>query len=324
MVLIESNCNPVFSSTAAEGAICATVVLSSSGNLLPRSDRAALSWLISLKNTAYYGCCPPHDQTALSYIRAAGIQEVLSPDAIPAGLVICGQGGGPFSDELFLAKLAIQLRAEWVLEVLQFARQGQHWEIVRDLGRGEREKLRLPLPLVLGISSNAANLKYFSRRRRASTVSSAQVDSGSPLIADSDKPDWQPLRQRPKTSQLAGKIAGSAQARMENAFGIASLAKHQVGDSSEQLIQGTPQECAAHLIRYLAHVGILEPRRFGSINDLSQLPPDMGAESPAAAVEPDLAAAPIVSGAQPTRFDRCPRLLTGVASPRYPRPYPND
>jgi len=321
MVLTEFHSNPVSPSTAAEGPICATVVVSSLGNLLPRSDRAALSWLISQKNTVNYACCPPHDQTALSFIRGAGIQEVLSPDAIPAGLVICGQGGGPFSDELFLAKLAIQLRAEWVLEVLQFAWQGQHLEIVRDLGRGEREKLQLPLSLVLGISSQAANLKYISRYRRATAVPAAKVDSGSPLIAGSDKPDWQPLRQRPKTSQLAGKIAGSAQARMENAFGIASLAKHQVENSSEPLIQGTPQECATHLVRYLAHAGILEPRRFGSISDLPQ-PPTQQTESLAAA--PALTAPPNVSDALPTRFDRRPRLLTGVASPRYPQPYPND
>lgn len=251
-----------------------TILLASENQAISRSDRAAVDLGLRMSTGTVAACCLSEDQIAMQYALAAGVNEIVGLDGLQTGLICCGIDGGVFANEIFLAKLALRFQAELIFDVLSAERRQHQIIVIRDLGRGVREQLRLPLPVILAISSQAPITTYVSRYRQISAnvlqaVTDDRVSRDSSTI--SDQPiDWQPIRNRPKTVQVAAKTQGSAQSRMEDLFGLSSLNQTTSNDSPEKknsdrnVISADPEVAADHLIRYLIHGGFLDRNRFSS------------------------------------------------------------
>lgn len=232
------------------------VLIDSSEITLSRSDRAAVEHALRIapQRAGVSICCPSSNQAVIRYAMAAGLGQLVSLQQLDVDLVVCGLGGLGLDGELTAARLANQLRAHLVLEVLDSTRKGNRLEVVRQLHRGEKEILLIPLPVVLVMSESATSRSYVSRYRQASialTESMHQSNLTKPGIR------WDTVRPRTKTSGLTKKTDGGAQERLCAAFGIANISpKVMSSDGSE--IPVDPEECAVQLVRYLAHYGLID------------------------------------------------------------------
>lgn len=249
-----------------------TILIASEKQAISRSSRAAVDLGLRTSIGPVIACCLAEDQVAMRYALAAGIGQIVGIADLRPGVIFCGLGGGPFSDELFLAKLSTRLHAELILDVLSVQREKNDFQIIRDLGRGLRERLHLRHPVVLGVSDQTPIQNYVSRHRQKSVII-PQVPENEPnailqSMLENQTADWQPIRQRPKTVQVAVKTKGSAKSRMEDAFGLSSLNRKSEPDddnsqaADQHIISANPDMAADHLIRYLANGGFLDHRLF--------------------------------------------------------------
>jgi len=231
---------------------------------LSRSDRAAVERAIDSKLGSVSVCCPSGDDVALRYAVAAGACGSVSLSSIQPGLVLFGLGGMGNRAELLPAHLACAHSAGLILEVLEFTVLGSRIDIVRDLGRGEREFLSMSLPVVALMSNSAPTRKYVSRYRQQvarlpeTACGGVEIDWVDSSMDDGQQGSWQPFRPRTRTTDLAKKTAAGARDRLFETFGLTGLSRPS--EASEEMVAITGVEnCVMHLLRYLKHHGLMEP-----------------------------------------------------------------
>ena len=241
-----------------------TIVIDTTNGILSGSDRAAVERAINLidgqRDASVAVCCPSGDPQAIRFALAAGASHVVSLSDLSSGLVLFGIGGTGIGGDLLPAKIASKQSAELILEVLDFQVTNDQVEALRDAGRGEKESLTVALPVVMVMSNKVPTHKYISRFRQQSVRLPAIPSAQSP-VADTplfEMTQWQPLRPRTKTVDLAQKTSGSAQSRMFSTFGLADV--KSTGDQADDSSVFTDvDDCVTHLMRYLAHNGFLGP-----------------------------------------------------------------
>ncbi len=267
------------------------------------ADRAAVAFAVGRfgGDVRGYGA----GEVTYRYLAAAGIQSawLSRPTAIDFQLALVGT-----CDDLLPAALAEARRGALVLDVLDVVIADDHLLVTRDLGRGERELLRVRGPAVLGLSDAAPSDLYVSRHRRA-RVSVPVRDT----IATEAQSDWRPVRPRTRTADIAAKTAGSATERSMAVFG---LAEQQASDAAN-VLAADPGTCAQHLLRYLAHHGFIERADAPQADDAVPLREDRVARADPVAAMGRTVDVPITP-----RIARGPRPLHGPMPGTARRPVP--
>ncbi|MCE9592292.1 MAG: hypothetical protein K8S99_17435 [Planctomycetes bacterium] len=283
--------------------------------VLPGSDRAAAAVAKQMARGPFHAAARGGDVEAMRYALASGARSVGLLDAdthTDFDIALIGSGGcGELGDTL-PATLAETRGAALVFEVLAAEITGEALRVTRDLGRGAREVLRVTPPAVLVMSGDAPRGGYVSRHR----LRSINLSLMPPPLALSDEAaptDWEHVRPRTRTTDLAARTGGPATARMQNVFGITESIAAPA--ESSNLITADAATCARHLLRYLAHHGFIT-RKMEPVTD---------APEPAAQSTTNLATTPTraASGLSLThRLARSPRPVdqpvTGIT--RRPRP----
>ena len=205
------------------------------------------------------------------------------------------------------------------LTSLEFEPSEGDLRVTRDLGGGRLEHLCLPFPIVLTMSDQAVTPLYVSqfRQLRVTTrVAQASQERDEPRT-NPPTSDWQPLRPRTHTNDLARKTSGDAHLRMFETFGLSDPAEHT---RDECIISDDPENCAAHLIRYLAHHEFIDSACAPDVSvtekvdlNLSKMPPTTQTQRPSQPTSPKLARGP-----RPLGYDS-PANLRGPFSVRSDR-----
>lgn len=240
--------------------IRSVVIVDRIDSSLPKSDRAAVGLAIRELGNDVSVCSPQRDDVALRYALAAGATGLVSLEDSEADVFLFGRGGAGPSGDLRPARLAVSRKINLVLEVLEFSKQADGLHVIRDLGRGSREIVKLAFPVVLVISDNANIPGYVSRYRQMKATTKLPAKAVLETAPSNSLP-WQQLRPRPKTADLASKAAGDAKHRMFTAFGLAGDSS---SDASGHVISSDPETCASQLVRYLAHFGFIDSRFAGA------------------------------------------------------------
>jgi hypothetical protein len=137
--------------------------------------------------------------------------------------------------------------------VLDVVPEGTGLTVIRDLGRGSREVLRLHSPAVLGIAEEAVQLLYVSRYRRqrvqwsCHTTATASPAAAFPAMHHT----WEPVRPRVKSGAVIASTSGTASARRQALFGMTPEA-HSDAERAHVIVADATT-CAQYLLRFLGH-----------------------------------------------------------------------
>ncbi|TDI47658.1 MAG: hypothetical protein E2P02_02820 [Acidobacteria bacterium] len=239
------------------------VILGTDGrSQLSKSDRGALGLALSELKGSIVACTRAGDQDAARYAAAAGVEQFLEPRGLEdCAFDIALVGRGACSDardagDLLPAMLAERRGAALAYEVVDLRRRADGLEVVRDLGHGARDILLVQGPAVLVIADSVRRTGYVSRRR---VLAAAPKGSESP--DEASQIDWQRTQPRVRLSGHAAKVQGSATNRLNDLFGIAITGSRGKESNDSQLVTGSPETCARHLLRYLAHHDFIAPDR---------------------------------------------------------------
>jgi hypothetical protein len=275
---------------------------------LPASDTGALWLARRFADAEVQAICRPADPLAQRHAAALGLPiSVQAPVGVaaPTDVWLVGRGGA--DGDLLPAQLAEQHGAALVFGVLELSISGRTVRATRDLGRGARDVLDVPLPAVLVLADSVKRLGYISQHR----LQRAAVATAAPAAPDDQTADhWAPTVPRVRLGDHAARTAGSATDRMNQLLAPADDANA----GGIMLIQEDAETCARHLQRFLCHHGFL---------DAEPLAVQQPAAPTTSGGQPDAPAAP---GA-PTldaRRRRAPRHLADDIAPgaaRAPRPY---
>ncbi len=236
------------------------VILGTDGrSQLPKSDRAAVGLALSEPRASVAACTRAGDHDASRYAAAAGIERFVEPDALEdCAFDIALVGRGACTDiaardtgDLLPAMLAEQSGAALAYEVIDFNRRADGLEVERELGHGARDILFVQGPAVLVIADAARRTGYVSRRR----VLAAAAAKGSDSPDEVSHTDWHRTQPRVRLSGHAAKVQGTATNRLNELFGITR------GEETNDyhVVTGSPETCARHLLRYLAHHDFISP-----------------------------------------------------------------
>jgi hypothetical protein len=239
------------------------------------SDRAAIG-LAMARFSGVKGFCPGRDLLAVNYGAAAGISRLawlqLSVD-LNYDVALVGVGALAQHGDKLAGIIAERKNATLVFDVLDFHFDDSTLNVVKDVGRGDREEWAVVGPVVLVISADAVRPPYVSRYRRRMAVhvrlNDTKAGIGSPLV--SNAADWKAVRPRAKLGRRAQSWTGQAEDRMSTAFGITAVVSSGAND---RLIIADPATCADHLLRYLAHRGLLPTavaKNFSERQDISEI-----------------------------------------------------
>jgi hypothetical protein len=188
----------------------------------------------------------------------------------------------------------------------------------RGLGRGERDELEVSLPVVLVAHPQAESRHYVSvyRQKFASLVDLPNEGGAKSDLRPAGEKPWGPVIPRtPAEAAAANARFALADERTNSAFGLDRDQSQSPGRG--QPIQADAATCAAHLIRYLSHHGLLPPQLAGLT--AAGPPPIVVAQVPSAAVE--IAVRPAIARQKTRR----PRLVgeegeeAGIRHQRHPR-----
>ncbi len=305
----------------------ALVIVGDRQGITAGSDKAAVCRTVEQFAGAAFVASYHASDAAVRYALAAGVNSLVAP-SFNADLMVFGRGGTDPEGDLRAAKLANQRQAGLILDVLEFRLDqsapaagqaatgtGEHGKLVvtRDLGRGAREILIVSFPVVLVMAEAAAPARYISRYRQMSAAPTYPLE----LPPDPPNTRWSPLRPRTAVKDLHQKTTGSATNRMFDAFGLTEVTNN--GAKSDSLIAADPETCATHLLRFLAHHGLMDTH--GDING----------NAPLAAVKSTTTAptptdqAPVAPGntdptGLPSSLRRGPRPVDGDPRGRQRRP----
>ncbi|MBI4517611.1 MAG: hypothetical protein HY699_17540 [Deltaproteobacteria bacterium] len=187
---------------------------------------------------------------------AAAVALVVGPD-----LVLCGNASGDGASGRFAAELAARLATPLVTRVAAITpAHGRHLWLERRLERGERERVRCPLPAVLAVEPALAEAGYVSLRAlRAAALLPIEVQVAVPSGAEPlcELIALEPARPRPK--RISAPAAGlSAMDRLTHA--ITGGMQHK---RSGEFVEGAPAQVAAEIVRFLEERGFSGERRGG-------------------------------------------------------------
>jgi hypothetical protein len=236
---------------------------------------------------------------ARRFARAAGFDavagaadcEIGGADVVLVGRGACGERG-----DLYPARLAEEIGAALVYEVLDVRLEPRGLLVDRDLGRGARDVLVVRGRAVLLVAEGVARGPYVSRYR----IHAAASESAESAVRRAPgELDWEPVTPRVRLRDHAARIAGSAVERMNALFGVGGAS----AGPSASLVRGSAESCARQLIRYLSHHafverGVVDEREESATTGAISQPSARGFRSS----ETDAAAIPI-------RLRRRPRLL---------------
>jgi hypothetical protein len=223
------------------------------------SDRAAIGLAMARFSGRVKGFCPGRDLLAVNYGAAAGISRLawlqLSVD-LDYDVALVGMGALAQHGDKLAGIIAERKNATLVFDVLDFHFEDSTLKIIKDAGRGNREEWAVVGPVVLVISADAVRPSYVSRYRRQMAahveLNDTKAGSGAPPL--NHAADWKAVRPRAKLGRRAQSWTGQAEDRMSTAFGIVAVVS---SDANDRLIIADPATCADHLLRYLAHQGLL-------------------------------------------------------------------
>lgn len=238
--------------------------------MLSRSVRAAVALAKQRMSHGFEVVTLRSDEAASRYALAAGgirsrqvSRNELSGDGSDVTLLAGDLGG---NSDLLAAQLAETWGASLFFDVLDFERDGESWQIVRDGGRGAREVATVRGRILLVISTESPARLYVSHHRRQQ-VRVEQMGSNLQSSATSLEPAWERAQPRARAGHLAAKNQAAANDRMLDAFGIG---ESPATAGAAQIIQADPQTCADHLLRFLAHHGFIDRRRISERTLASQ------------------------------------------------------
>jgi hypothetical protein len=226
-----------------------------------QADRAVIELAIDHFAEGTEVDCVAADDAALRYALAAGVSRVgvLSDlQTVRATWVMVGPGSLADYGDWLPAALAERLAAALVIDIQEIlAIEENALTVLRDLGSGDRDELAVTGPAVLVFAPQLAPTRYISRFRqcavRAVLAPADAAEVPNPLRRLSG--DWETVRPRvrPAASDPGG--AATAEDRTNRAFGLG--AEDAGSRDSHQPLQADPATCAAHLLRYLRHHGLL-------------------------------------------------------------------
>jgi len=284
---------------------------------LPISDRGAIALATARlgKRVRAYAT----DPEARCFARAAGVEsvgEISIQEIASVDVILIGRGGCREFGDALPASLAEESGAALVYDVIDIQAEDDRLLVTRDLGRGARDRLSVRGRIVLVVADSVVRGPYVSRYRinaqraaaRKSPILKDQsgdeltVQSGdeSSAVTEPKRLAWQPAAPRVRLGDHATRVAGRAVERMNALFGMGPTA-----ESTASLVDGSAEECARHLLRYLSHHGFVER---GSIG-VSERAPEGAVTSRSAEREPPQSAAD--TGSIPARARRRPHLVNG-------------
>jgi electron transfer flavoprotein alpha/beta subunit len=219
---------------------------------LPMSDRGAVALALSISGADV--CAYASDSDACFFARAAGVETVAEISELEMGSVdvaLIGRGGCGADGDALPARLAEESDAALVYDVIDLHVESDRLVATRDLGRGARDLLSVRGRAVLVIADSVARGPYVSRFR----IDAERTTSGeAPARQDRAVVGWEPVTPRVRLGDHASRVAGRAVERMNALFGVG-----EVAESAADLVRGSAEECARHLLRYLVHHGFIEP-----------------------------------------------------------------
>ena len=290
------------------------------GNMPTQADRAVIELAIDRCAEGPEVYCVAADDAALRYALAAGASRVgvLSDlQAVRATWVMVGPGSLADYGDWLPAALAERLAAALVFEIQEILTVEENaLTVLRNLGSGDRDELTVTAPAVLVFAAELAPTRYVSRFRqsavRAVPVSGDAQELPNPLRRLFG--DWETVRPRVRPAAPAPGGLATAEDRTNTVFGLG--ADDAGSRDSHQPLLADPATCAAHLLRYLSHNGLL-PRAVPSA--LSGAPTGTGNVSGDSLPPPIVASPPEGSPPLSTRRPRLPGAVLAGRQERQPR-----
>lgn len=287
------------------------------GSLPTLADRAVLELGIDRFPGGLEVYCVGPDDAARRYALAACASRVnvLSDlQVVRAEWVLVGPGSLADFGDWLPAALAERLAAALVFDIQDIlAVEGNTLTVWRDLGSGNRDELAITGPAVLVFAPWLVPTRYVSRfrQRAVQAVPVQSQEAGLPNPLQRLVGDWEPVRPR---VQLRAAVPGeptTAEDRANRAFGLG--ADTEDSNDASQPLQADPATCAAHLLRYLRHHGLLPRSIPVALSEAEILPASGTLElSP-----PQFVAAPAERSV--SFMTRTPRLIGEVAVERHTR-----
>jgi hypothetical protein len=272
---------------------------------LPMSDRGAVALAMARFGSAV--CAYASDSEARCFARAAGVVTVEETSALEIDRVdvaLIGRGGcGEYGDAL-PARLAEESGAALVYDVLDVQLEPDRLVVTRDLGRGARDVLGVRGRAVLVFADSVERGPYISRYR----INAEKAVSGElPAPKTSSSVGWRPTTPRVRLGDHASRVSGRAVERMNTLFGLGKTAENDAN-----LVRGSADECARHLLRYLSHHGFIERGLGGTQGRVSEgavtSRPAEGRQEQGAT---DAASIPIRARRRPRPVDHRPLAMRG-------------
>jgi hypothetical protein len=302
--------------------------VSPAGKLPALADRAVLELGIDRFWEGLEVYCTAPDDAALRYALAAGASrvDVLSDlQADRAEWILVGPGSLADYGDWLPATLAERLGGSLVFDVQDLlATEGNSLIVLRDLGSGNHDELAITGPAVVVFSAQLVPTRYVSRfrQRAACAVSVPDERQGQNRHEALAKPlqllagDWEPVRPRVRLKAAVPGGPKTADDRSNSVFGLHADDTSSKHDS--HLLLADPATCAAHLIRYLNHHGLL-PRPIPVALSVEQTRPATASRSSQSARQPFIATPAAESKPLATRRPRLKGEVVGRRQRRQPR-----
>jgi hypothetical protein len=193
------------------------------------------------------------DGKACYYAHAAGaksVDEIANAETCSFDIALIGRGGCGERGDLMPALLAEQQDAALAYDVIDLEESANGFLVTRDLGRGARDILRVRVPMVLVAAETIARGPYVSQYR----LNAATEDLGDRAIRGEQPPvNWEPVTPRVRLGSHASRVTGRATDRMNALFGLSGSS-----ENTSNVIRGSGEACAHHLLHYLSRNGFLE------------------------------------------------------------------
>lgn len=274
---------------------------------MSHSARAAVA-VAHLRFGAFHAATITPDAAASRYALAAGavVADCVCVDDLQKSVREIALLGGDLGDgDLLAARLAEAWQGALIFDVLDAESDGKSLRVIRDCGRGAKEILSVIAPAVLVISPESPVRMYVSQHRRQ-CIGAARLKSTAAQAAQAV--NWEPAQPRAKTGNLAEKNRATAGDRMLDAFGIGAV--DTPAETPRQIIAADTRTCAEHLLRYLAHHGMLSRHRISAKLLDAVLPAGLTKPLPEDATSP--AGVRFAGGAHlDRRVERGPRSIEG-------------
>jgi len=218
---------------------------------LPMSDRGAIAFALDrfVGDVRAYSA----DAEARCFARAAGVEAVEEISDLEMGAVdvaLIGWGGCAESGDLLPAQLAEEGGAALVYDVIDVQRESDRLLVTRDLGRGARDLLSVRGRAVLVVAESVERGPYVSRYRLNAVRAACRESTAR---EEPSRNEWEHAKARVRLGDQGARFAGSAVERMNALFGVGEII-----ENSANLVRGSAEECARHLLRYLSHHGFIE------------------------------------------------------------------